>query len=127
MNAQKKMILVIITVLLVLLSTYQFNCMLQAHCVSSYHSKKRQLLQIVSLASLWRNHSRKRKRREFWIAPGRTSAWWESFLSRSVFEAEWKNNFRVTRASFYKLCGELRPIIQRQGTVMRSPVDVDRH
>lgn len=32
----------------------------------------------------------------------------------------------MTRVNFYKLCDELRPIIQRQDTCMQSPVDVEK-
>ena len=47
-------------------------------------------------------------------------------MSGTALEAEWKNNFRITGANFCKLCDELRLIIQRQNTLMRSPVGVDK-
>lgn len=43
-----------------------------------------------------------------------------------VVAEEWKVNFRMSRVNFYKLCDELRPYIERQVTVMRSPVEVER-
>ena len=31
----------------------------------------------------------------FWIGPGRTSAWWDNFVSQTVVPEEWKENFRM--------------------------------
>lgn len=50
----------------------------------------------------------------------------DNFLSGMVVETEWKNNFRMTRRSFFKLCDHLGLVIQRQSTPMHSPVDVNR-
>lgn len=38
---------------------------------------------------------------------------------------EWKENFRMSKDNFYKLCGELRPFIERKVTNMRLPVSVE--
>lgn len=38
---------------------------------------------------------------------------------------EWKENFRMGKDNFYKLCGELRPFIERKVTNMRLPVSVE--
>ena len=97
---RKKIAIAIVTVLLVLLSAYQFNCMLQSYCAISHHLEKKRLLQIITLTALRQNRTRRRKKREYWVAPGRTSAWWDNFLSGEVLEAEWKNNFRMTRVNF---------------------------
>lgn len=35
---------------------------------------------------------------------------------------EWKENFRMGKDNFYKLCGELRQFIERKITNMRLPV-----
>ena len=43
-----------------------------------------------------------------------------------VLPAEWRENVRMSKASFSKLCEELRPYIERQSTNMRSPVEVER-
>ena len=42
-------------------------------------------------------------------------------------EEEYKENFRVYRENFDKLCDELRPYIKRRNTRMRSSVPVDTH
>ena len=42
-----------------------------------------------------------------------------------MVEEEWRENFRMSRASFYELCSLLRPYIERQTTHMRNPVSVE--
>ena len=38
----------------------------------------------------------------------RTSAWLHKFVSKTVFEEEWRENFRKSQRSLYKLADELR-------------------
>lgn len=65
-----------------------------------------------------------RRRRRFWIRPGRTSVWWENFEKEVVLPEEWHENFRMSRSSLLSLSELLRPSIEGQTTVMRSPVSV---
>lgn len=67
---------------------------------------------------------RRRQKRRFWIRPGRTSAWWNGFISEVVVPEEWRENFRMSRVSINRLAEELRPYIEGKETIMRSPVDV---
>ena len=39
---------------------------------------------------------------------------------------DWLENFRVSRATFNYLCEQLRPLIEKETTVMRRPVSVER-
>ena len=39
---------------------------------------------------------------------------------------EWKENFRMRKENFLKLCAELRPFIEKQVTNTREPVEVDK-
>ena len=64
--------------------------------------------------------------RRFWVRPGRTSLWWDNFLSGVVISEEWKENFRMSRNSFHQLCDELRTYIERQETVMRPSTSVEK-
>lgn len=66
------------------------------------------------------------KERRFWIRPGRTSAWWDNFVNEVVIPEEWRENFRMSRASLLKLSELLRPHIEGKTTKMRSPVDVTK-
>ena len=38
-----------------------------------------------------------RRKQRFWIRPGRTSAWWDGFVSEIVLPEEWRENFRMSR------------------------------
>jgi hypothetical protein len=42
--------------------------------------------------------------------------WWDNFLRDIVVQDEWKENFRMCKANFFKLCNEFRPIIERTAT-----------
>lgn len=66
-----------------------------------------------------------RQPRRYWIKPGRTSKWWDNFLTNQVLPEEWKEIFRVSRSSFFLLCQKLRPLLECQVTVMRQPVSVE--
>ncbi|XP_029975867.1 protein ALP1-like [Salarias fasciatus] len=64
------------------------------------------------------------RRRRFWIRPGRSARWWENFEKELVPPEDWLENFRMCRASLLALAELLRPHIEGQRTVMRSPVSV---
>ena len=51
--------------------------------------------QIVSIGHICKKGERRKRR--FWIRPGRTSAWWDGFVSEIVLPEEWRENFRMSR------------------------------
>ena len=53
------------------------------------------------------------KIRRFWVRPGRTSAWWDNFLHGLVVPEEWRENFRMSKESFMKLCDFVRPFVEK--------------
>ena len=59
----------------------------------------------------------------------RNSAWWDNFVSETVIEKDWLQNFRMSRRSRYKLADELRvnPDTCRRANSsgIRIPVDVE--
>ena len=61
---------------------------------------------------------RLRKKKRFWIKPGRTDLWWRNIKEDRCLEEDWKKNFRMSKAEFLKLVDELRPFIS---TNPRSP------
>ena len=74
--------------------------------------------------------TRKRRRhysrgRKFWIRPGRTNSWWSNILAEKVVAEEWKENFRLLRENFYRLCNELRPFLTKERTNFRVPLSVE--
>ncbi len=69
---------------------------------------------------------RPRNQRRFWIRPGRTSAWWQNFIDDIVVPEEWRENFRMSKENFFKLCDEIRPYLIKQRTAMREPLSVEK-
>ena len=60
------------------------------------------------------------------MRPGRTSLWWENFLNNIVVAEEWRENFRLSKENFMKLCDKVRPFLLKQSTNMRSPISVEK-
>ena len=91
------------------------------------------LMHIMSAAPCWSSHKnhgkickRKRSLRTCWIRPGRTDMWWNNFVNDTVLAKEWKENFRMCKANFFKLCNELRPFLQKKSTTMRQAISVEK-
>jgi len=78
---------------------------------------------VISLTSSM--NRKQRKPWEYWIAPGRTRAWWDNFVSGNVLPSEWRNNFRMSRDNFYKLCNELWPFITKSPRYIKLPLNED--
>ena len=60
-----------------------------------------------------------------WCRP-RSVNWWEDVQSGRYSETWWKENLRMSRATFDILCCELRPHIERQSTYLRQPISVEK-
>ena len=85
-----------------------------------FSRQQRLLREILSTNShknsrpVWQNHvisditgensHRLPKCRRFWVRPGRTDAWWRNFEKNVVLPEEWRENFRLSRDSFFVLC-----------------------
>ena len=106
---------------------FQLNCTLLHINTQQYFSRKRQALQqCVFDNNYGTSLIRKiRKPRRYWRAPGRCKGWWRNLQAGYSEAEEWKQNFRMSRESFYKLCDELRPFVTRKTTNMRAPVPVE--
>lgn len=65
-----------------------------------------------------------RKKRLHWINPGRSSEWWSNIRQGKTVDSEWKDNFRMSKVNFYKLCDLLEPAIKKEDTVLRASIDV---
>ena len=66
-----------------------------------------------------------RQDRTIWMHP-RSSNWWEDVVLQSFGSRDWLENFRISRATFNYLCEQLRPLVEKETTVMRKPVSVER-
>lgn len=125
---------VVASLLLGLLSSLMACVQLNLALLNLHFNYLRRRLNIIRLLSLSESRigrlkllkraGRQTRPRRFWVRPGRTSAWWNNFVSQTVIEEEWRENFRMSRGSLYKLADELRPYIEGKETIMRSPVDV---
>ena len=47
----------------------------------------------------------------FWIRPGRTSSWWDKIINGQMIPEEWKENFRLSKDNFMRLCDDLYPYL----------------
>ena len=57
------------------------------------------------------------------LEKARSEAWWVD-VACHWSDREWKNNFRLSRATFVKLCSKLRPFISRRNSRFRRAVAV---
>ena len=60
-----------------------------------------------------------------WVFP-RPQNWFKELLKNRALDHWWKENFRVTRATFEFICQLVGPAIQRQNTRMHDAVPVDK-
>ena len=55
----------------------------------------------------------------------RSCDWWGRIVSTSFSDQQWRENFRVSRATFHYLCDELRGEIEKKNTQMRCAMNVE--
>ena len=67
-----------------------------------------------------------KSQRKYCIRPGRSNEWWNGFVKDEILPDKWKDNFRISKESFYILCGKLRPYIVENTTRMRKLVNVEK-
>ena len=53
------------------------------------------------------------------------STWWDNFNADIMVPEEWREDFRMSKESFYLLCAELKPYIEKLSTNMRRAIDVE--
>ena len=74
----------------------------------------------VAISYLFERHDR-----SIWMFV-RSSTWWDDIVLNRFGPRDWKENFRIGKATFDYLCHNLQPLIQKQTTNMRRPVSVER-
>ena len=76
-------------------------------------AKRRKLGLLAALQSGRRSFkkTKRRRKRRFWVKPGRTDSWWENMIQDRCLDEDWKKNFRMGKGSFVNLVDELRPYI----------------
>ena len=86
----------------------------------AYHARRRRCVCILLMLENQVNRcssnckSKTSKQRRHWIRPGRTSLWCDNFVNNTVVLIEWRENFRMSKESFMKLCDKVRPFLQKQ-------------
>ena len=65
---------------------------------------------------------KERKRPRYWVRPGRSNRWWTNILNNKATLEEWRENFRMSEASFYMLCEEY---LTKQTIKLPKPVSVE--
>ena len=53
--------------------------------------------------------------------------WWENVVLNTFSQHDWMQNFRTSGNTFYYLCTQLKPLLEKQTTRLRTPVSVERH
>jgi hypothetical protein len=61
--------------------------------------------------------------RRLWVKT-RSSAWWEQVNSPDFPEEEFKKAFRMSRATFDMICGELESVVTKKDTMLRTAIPV---
>ncbi len=109
---------------------FNFNkhyCSLGTTAHSSDWQQKQQMSTIVldtpatkisMISHVIKRRKRERKPRRCWIRPGRTNGF--------GFDEEWRENFRMSKPAFTKLCNLLKPFIERKVTDMCTPISVEK-
>ena len=118
---------VLLLILTALVALQQMQALMLHLYIERYKFNRQLLCEAIHFSGpcMWRRR-KQRSARKFWVTPGRTTVWWNGFAKGIVLEEEWKENFRMSRVNFLKLCNELRVYIERRTTIMRAPVDVER-
>uniref|UniRef100_A0A1X7VJZ9 Uncharacterized protein n=1 Tax=Amphimedon queenslandica TaxID=400682 RepID=A0A1X7VJZ9_AMPQE len=56
----------------------------------------------------------------YWVKPGRTDDWWMNFVNDVVVDKDWKDNFRMRKDNFLRLCDKLCSFLEKNATNLRN-------
>ena len=89
-----------------------------------------QLRFMQELAALYtylrsRRLATRRKPRSAWVFP-RPQNWFEELLTNRAVDFWWKENFRVSRVTFDRICHLVGPALKRQNTRFREAIPVTK-
>ena len=104
----------------------QLTSLIFQRSLTMYLARKRCITRLLAYVSTpaYGKVRKVRAKQKYWKAPGRCEIWWSNVRAGKAPDSEWKDNFRMSMQSFYKLCDQLRPFVTRHVTNMRKPVDV---
>ena len=97
--------------------------------ISEERRRRRRLLQevIMQTNNLLLNFAAsplQRKSRTCWMRV-RSKDWWERVVLMEFDDEEWKENFRMTRRSFNKLCVMMEGVMRPESVTVRAPVPLE--
>lgn len=72
-----------------------------------------------------RRNVRARNPRRIWVLP-RPQLWFQQLLNDRALDHWWKENFRVSRATFEYICQLVGPALRRQDTHMRDAIPIEK-
>ena len=111
----------------------QYSCLVELLGVLTMMLARKRLLNkrcycLLALNPVTKNGKKESRRSppRFWVRSHRNLKWWNNFMNGNMIPEEWKKNFRISERSFYILCEELRPCIQKQTTRSRKPISVEK-
>ena len=92
--------------------------------------RRMQLRFMQELAALYtylrsRRLATRRKPRSAWVFP-RPQNWFEELLTNRAVDFWWKENFRVSRVTFDRICHLVGPALERQNTRFREAIPVTK-
>ena len=56
----------------------------------------------------------------------RSSYWWDHVVNSTFSAHDWLEKFRMSQATFLYVCNEIRPVIKKEDTVMRTAIPVEQ-
>ena len=80
---------------------------------------------IYYLTAQRNNRACARAPRSVWVLP-RSQMWFQQLLNDHALDHWWKENFRVTRATFEYICQLVGQALRRQDTHMRDAIPVEK-
>ena len=64
-------------------------------------------------------------KRSIWVKP-RSGEWWDTIVSSTFDDNDWKENFRLSKRTFIILCNHLRRYIEKCDTRLRPSISVEK-
>lgn len=92
--------------------------LITSQCFAAYHASIYICLLLLSLKLCHHINLR--------MSIVRSSTWWDDVVLNRFGPRDWRENFRISKATFDYLCRNLKPLIEKANTSIRRPVSVER-
>ena len=117
-------------VLLLLIRQYPVDSAIQNFILRRMRRRSLRLRLLQSLQMLYLFYRNRRLQvacgpRHAWVFP-RPQNWFQELLNSRALDHWWKENFRLSRATFEYICRLVGPAIARQNTRMRDAIPVEK-